>query len=216
MHVLAVPLSLVWLLIAWRIAQGRPFGAPLFLFMTAAALIAVFLSSPALWQAAYAGYPQDSFFTLKTSGRAGVLAISVVSILIFFILLAAKSRSILRRTGTGSAIRFAGFLADCGLGLAIFGFLYSLSPQIYYTFYRLIIPGLPNQLVIKSVFDWERLHLVAGLDPDHMLARHLAGAVLLAIVPFTALIHSRDEKWQREGIILTIPAALALQYGAIF
>jgi len=216
MHVLAISLSLIWVLLLWRLTRGFRVNFKTCLMAIIACCLVVIISQPSLWQALYNGYPGDSFFTLKTGGRVGVLAISGLSILLFSFMLDQKSRWILRKTSASLSSRVLSLIADCALGLAVFGFLYSLSPQIYYTFYRVLIPGLPNQIVIQSLFDWERLHLIAGLPADGSLSHHLSGIVLLAIIPFTAWRHAMDKKWGIEGIILMIPAVLALQYTTFF
>ena len=62
-----------------------------------------------------------------------------------------------------------------------FAALYLLSPQVFYAYYRLIIPGLPNQWVIR----WpEADHILRGLlfEANGRLAEHVAGALFWGLI----------------------------------
>lgn len=216
MHVLAITLSLIWMLLFWRFTRGFRLHLPVYLVAAFACCIAVVISQSDLWKAVYNGYPQDGFFDLTLTGRAGVLAISTSCIAIFFLLLAAKTRWILARTSPNLTARIFSLIADCTISLALFGFLFSLTPQLYYTLYQFVFPGLPNQIVIKSVFHLEKLHLIATLAEDDNLSHHLSGIVLLAVIPFTTWLHGMHRSWRKESILLSIIAVLTLQYASIF
>lgn len=209
MSVLAASLTLIWLVFFWQLTLQRPIIKPLlFTFAVIAGLIAVFLSSPSLWQAVARGYPRDSFFTLDLIGRIGVVAISVFSILLFFMFMKVKTTFILKLTGTTWATRILSLFVDSGIGLALFGFLYALSPQIYYTFYRITFPGLPQKIVIKTVFDSDQLIQIAYLSAEGTLSHHLSGVVFLTIIPVTAWLHAK--KWQKQAAVLPVFSAFIL------
>ena len=80
-------------------------------------------------------YQGDSFFTLDSGGQIGLAVLSAVLSIAMLLLtwrLAAGRRPIWRVVIWG---------------LLFFLFVW-LSPQLYYTYYRMIIPGLPLQWVI--------------------------------------------------------------------
>jgi len=79
-------------------------------------------------------YREDSLFTLAPIEQAGVVALSTT----MAVLLILGLRRLLRGRGLGWRVL---------LGCAGFWLFVWLSPQIYYTYYRAIIPGLPAQIV---------------------------------------------------------------------
>ena len=80
-------------------------------------------------------YANDSFFDLSPWGQVGLLGISTV----LFLLSLGLAWWLLRRRPIWIAIPAA---------LAMFWAFVWLSPQVYYTYYRMIIPDLPLQWVI--------------------------------------------------------------------
>ena len=216
MLVLAVTLSLIWMLLFWRFTRYPSQSWGKYLFGILACFIAVFLSSPELWQSISGGYREDGFFDLNTTGRVGVIAISTFCIAAFYLLLAAKTRWILTLTSPSLASRIFSLVVDCIISLALFGFLFSLTPQFYYTLYQFVIPELPNQIVIKSVFDFEKLRSIARLAVDDNLSHQLSGIALLAIIPYISWLYGMHRTWHKESIVLTIVAVLSLQYATIF
>lgn len=196
----ALILCLIWLTLIWYLTRHDKMTFWIFLVGVFSSMIAVFVVSPSLRDITFSRYEGDSFFTLDAFGRSGVLAISTTCILLFFGLIYLKTRWIMRRTPSHLAFRLLSVLLDSFAGCLLFGVLYSASPQIYYTFYRIIIPSLPNQVVIKTFFDWDRLMLILSLDASETLSHHLAGVCLLAIIPFTFWCHARSlpstiQKW---------------------
>ena len=80
-------------------------------------------------------YDGDSFFTLSMAGRIGLICLSAVLSAAVLILASLVMR------GRGQWARLIA-------ALAAFALFVWLSPQIYYIYYRMIIPGLPAQWVI--------------------------------------------------------------------
>jgi hypothetical protein len=158
-------------------------------------MVAVVIAAAAIWPQVQAGYPQDSYWTLGWAGRAGVLAISAIGIAVFFAGIAVKTRVILRWKRQATTTAWA--LIDIAIGLLMFGVLFSISPQVFYSFYLLIFQGLPQQWVIDGLLDTDRLKMIAKMDPLGSLADHLAGITLWAVVPFTVWLHLRF--WWRGG-----------------
>jgi len=81
-------------------------------------------------------YDTDSFFTLGTWGRVGLLAISA-ALTLLWVLLAIQLR------------RFSRLRAGLA-GLALFWLFVWLSPQFYYAYYLLLFDGLPIQWVARA------------------------------------------------------------------
>ena len=192
MTVLSVSAALVWVAGFWILSRDTAETASTTLAGALASLLAVGLAAGQIWPRIAAGYPGDSYWTLTWVGHAGVVAISLVGIAAFFLALAAKTRLLWRITSDGPGV--VGILCDSLVGLAAYAVIFSLSPQAFYGFYRLIIPGLPSQWVIKSLLDTDRLAMVARLAPDGRLADHLAGITLWAIIPFTVWLHMRHRR----------------------
>jgi len=102
---------------------------------------------------------------------------------------ALKTRAMLRRTRHRQRVLV--WLFDCSLGVCVFGLFYVLSPQVFYTLYQQVIPGLPNQLVIDNAANWEKFADIIIPRMDAPMSDHLAGIAIGGIVLFTAYLHRR-------------------------
>lgn len=80
-------------------------------------------------------YQGDSFFTLSTGGQTGLAVISVVLSIAMLLL-------------TRYLMRGRPPIARIAIWAVLFFLFVWLSPQVYYAYYRMIIPGLPLQWVI--------------------------------------------------------------------
>lgn len=78
-------------------------------------------------------YEGDSFFTLSMWGQAGLVIISLILALIWL----------------SVEWRFARFLWGFVLAALLFYAFVYVSPQVYYSYYQVIIGGLPEQWVIS-------------------------------------------------------------------
>jgi hypothetical protein len=193
MTLLSASLALLWLAVFWLLTRDRVMGRSLVLIGIVASFVAVILATTNLWDAIAAGYPSDSYWTLKPGGRTGVLVISLTGITLMFYLFARKTQIVLRIKREVSGTAWA--LFDIAFGMLVFGVIHTVSPQIFYTFYRFIFTDLPNQWVIDSAFDATALQSIAALPVDGNLASHLAGITLWAIIPFTLWMHMQH--WWR-------------------
>ena len=171
--------------------KRRAFSFPFLAIALPASLLMAIASAPTLWLAILSGYPNDSFFDLSFFGRLGVLSISGTLIALFALFLIWKSRKLLAITSRKAGSVWLVLAVDCALGLALFGTLHALSPQAFYQFYHLIYSGLPHQIVVKTLFDYEGMMTFATLSTSGNLSQHLSGLVLLAIVPLTVFTHIR-------------------------
>lgn len=85
-------------------------------------------------------YQQDSFFDLTPWGQVGLAGLSLV----LFALSVIVTHLLLRRLPALGRVLGA---------LVLFHIFVWVSPQIYYMYYRMVIPDLPLQWVIWSVPD---------------------------------------------------------------
>ena len=121
-------------------------------------------------------YRQDSFFDLSGWGQIGLLCLSTALFVLIFII----ARMLLSRRPL--------WISICGAMILYWLFVW-LSPQVYYMYYRLIIPDLPLQWVIwppKSPLLAMKFMFFQG---PHNLSAHsqgLFGWILLAS-PFLKL-----------------------------
>lgn len=125
-------------------------------------------------------YAQDSFFTLTLTGQVGLAALSG--------LLAALWLWLTRRLA-----RHQRRLVRLTVALALFWAFLWLSPQIYYTYYRLIIDGLPNQIVIGlPPGPGQMLRTLLFLQAP-TLSSHSAGLLGWAMLAVAAIMPQRSE-----------------------
>ena len=171
--------------------KRRAFSFPFLAIALPASLLMVIASAPTLWIAIFSAYPNDSFFDLSFFGRLGVLAISGTLITLFALFIIWKSRVVLELASKRRLSDWLILAFDCVLGLALFGTLHALSPQAFYQFYHLIYSGLPHQIVVKTLFDYEGMMTFAALSASGNLSQHLSGLVLLCIIPLTVFTHIR-------------------------
>lgn len=80
-------------------------------------------------------YSNDSFFDLSVAGQIGLFVISTILFVMVFFLT--------RRASKGLKI-----WQHIVFALFVFWLFVWLSPQVYYMYYRVLIPGLPLQWVI--------------------------------------------------------------------
>lgn len=108
-------------------------------------------------------YAEDSFFTLTSTGRAGVLTMSLALALLM--------------VGLVRVVPLRSAFARVGVAFMLFWLFVWLSPQAYYQLYRLLFDGLPQHWVI-----WpprrpaEALRLLAFSGPE-TLSAHEQGAL---------------------------------------
>ena len=81
-------------------------------------------------------YQQDSFFDLTLWGQVGLVCISLT----LFALMVIASGLLLRNLPIWARVLGA---------LVLFAFFVWASPQVYYMYYRVLIPDLPLQWVVK-------------------------------------------------------------------
>ncbi len=191
-------MSLFWLAVIWWLTMDRRANFSTTTYVALASMFAVVLNSPGIWFGLGRGYPGDSFFTLSGFGQAGVLLISAAGLAAIYALSAAKSRRLLRDQPTRAVL----VLLDCIVSVVLFGLIYALSPQIFYAFYQQVIPGLPDQTVLRLPLAIDQMRAAFALDPRGSMASHLAGIGWLGIVPFTLWFHARTSAVRGEIFLI--------------
>jgi len=151
-------------------------------------VIAVIVA-PAIWIGVQSGYSNDSYWTLSTAGQVGVLTITICGLLVLSALNAWKTNKILSRSKHRA--RLLVWLLDCALSVGVFILAYIVSPQVFYAFYQQVIPDLPNQWVIESAANWERITSIMIPRTGGTLADHAAGVAVGGTIMFTAYLHRR-------------------------
>lgn len=175
----ALLLSLTWTFIIWGITLRLSNNSARIYWLVPASFAAVFLGAPEVWHTIGAGYPHDSFWTLAWGGRIAVVAVSTLGFAGIFVILSWKTQYF-QQLPTALALPL-----DILAGVLIYGAVYTISPQVFYTLYQQIFPGLPNQIVVTTLFDTAQLVKIAQLAQGGSLSDHLAGVGLWAILPFT-------------------------------
>ena len=177
--------AIVTTVVLWLI-NGKPLTWGLMFLLIPAAFVTVLLGAPGIWLSAMAGYAGDSFWTLRTGGRLGVILISITGFALIFTVLSLRPTM-----PKGSPV--VRVLIRSLLGVVIYSFLYSVSPQIFYTFYWFIFPDLPVQVVVSDAFNIARIAKSISLQTGGSLSDHLAGLGFWAILPFTIWVCGRRE-----------------------
>ena len=123
-------------------------------------------------------YNQDSFFDLTPWGQAGLATISLV----LFAAMMAVTWSVVRGRPVG--VRLAG-------ALVAFWLFVWVSPQVYYTYYRMIIPDLPLQWVIWPPAAPQDAAALMTFQGPHSLSAHSQGLLGWALVVLALVARRR-------------------------
>jgi len=161
-----------------------------------ASAVGVVIALPSLRSGVLSAYPGDSLFTLEPLEIAGLVAISAAISLAGFVLAVEKSVWLSRRTPPGLVPRLCTAAADIVVTAILFTVCYSLLPQLFYQFYRLIIPGLPNQWVVRAWIDLPRLWSALSMASSGRLAELAAGLVFWTLVLTTLWFHAVEYRFK--------------------
>lgn len=133
--------------------------------------------------------PEDSFLTLSTGGKTGLIVISVTMLAVLFYICWMKTNALLNIFPGASPFLL---LIDLVTTWIIFSLLLMLSVQGYYFYYLLLFSDLPLQLVIDPQ---EAFQSAAGFmisrNIDN-LADLLTAVSMTALLLFTVLLHLRN------------------------
>jgi hypothetical protein len=200
-------LSLFWLAIVWWMTLDKPANTTTTSYIALASMFAVVLNSPGIWLALANGYAGDSFATLGMFGKAGVILISTAGLAAIYAISGAKSKRVLRDQPTRPAL----VVLDVIVSIGIFGLVYAISPQVFYTFYQFLIPDLPDQTVLRWPLAVEQFRTAIAMSPSGSLHNHLAGIGWLGIVPFTLWFHARTVIGTGPAVLLLVISWFVLQ-----
>jgi hypothetical protein len=151
----------------------------------AGAVVTVVLAAPPVWRALATGYPRDSLLTLPPVPRGGLILLTVGLVFALFWISAAKTAAMHRAARRLAVTPLLVLAADLFATLVLFAAARVASPQIYYSYYRLVIPGLPSQWVRAEWPGIGDLLALAGLAPDAGSAAHAAGVGLWGLMIMT-------------------------------
>ena len=175
-------------------------------FIALISIVVAFLMSPDLWIKLIQGYEGDSFYTLGTIERAGLVTLTLILSAILLWVGTIKSNflynspTINRLRNTTIYPEFAIPIFDILIAFGLFYLFIWLSPQVYYTYYLLIFADLPLQTVIKDGPKFIELgNLVSmsnqgslSIDGQGLLGRALMVQIILyRIVLFTGFDKSK-------------------------
>ena len=92
-----------------------------------------------------------------------------------------------------------------------------LSPQIYYSYYRLVLPGLPPQWVLSGWAAIETLLRQVRLSPDANLADQLVGLTFWSLLVMTCWVFVfAHPQVQRRVSARAAGVGAAILYGLIY
>ncbi len=169
--------------------RGPPLKRGLTPVLAAWCALGVLPAAPGLLPGVLEGYPGDSLFTLDPGARAGLVAITLG-----LALLGVWAAYLLARLMSGRtlrpALRTLGLAANLGVTLGAYTACYLLSPQLFYAYYRTIIPGLPEQWVLRGGAQLDRLASAISLQAGDSIAAHTAGGLFWLLAGFTISIHA--------------------------
>ncbi|MEM7546138.1 MAG: hypothetical protein AAF367_11430 [Pseudomonadota bacterium] len=174
-----------------------------------AALPLVALAQPGIWSRLIAGYEGDDFFTLGMAQRIGLAVIALALLAALFVVAAALSRLTVRRARLGLGL---GLGVDISIRSVFYGALITLAPQVFYTYYRLIIPGLPSQWVIRWP-DGDGLLTGLTFAADGRLAEHLVTAGFWGLIVAAIWLHMPHRPQMRliaTLAVLILPSVLSV------
>lgn len=114
-------------------------------------------------------YANDSFYTLSELARIGLVAVSAV------MALGVITLAVVLMRGRRGSVRLA-------IGVFLFSIFVWISPQGYYSYYQLILEGLPQQWVIAAPPTFiDLLELVSFRGPQ-TISSHSLGALFWVLV----------------------------------
>ncbi len=159
-------------------------------FLCLVSIVIGSLVPPVIVRGLGSGYSGDSFFTLDTNGRIGLILLTAVLTTALLLLCVLKTRTLLSfRSRHWKRGRLLTLAMDVAGTIALAYLALYLAPQFFYLYFQFIIEGLPHQLVIgwpPSLRDFIRLTL--SVSPAS-LSLHLQGLTVRTLVILTILLH---------------------------
>ncbi len=156
-------------------------------------LTATIITHPGLWLAIARGYPGDSLFTLSVYQRVGLVLITSALVLMLFIACVVTSYIVCKWLHKHVA---RWFMIVCCIVLALIqcAIALALVPQLHYLYYRMIIPGLPAQIVPVGDLSLAQLWQYMVLAADANTSVHASGVTVWICVFASVLIALKESK----------------------
>lgn len=135
------------------------------------------------------GYGEDSFWTLALYDRFVVAGLAA-----FLMILGGWAAFQIARAmavkGDGLRLKVAMLTGNVSITLACYFGLWFVSPQLFYSYYRLIFEGLPQQWVIGSSAQLDRFVGALLFDGNISLADSAAGLYFWLLLSLTVFVHA--------------------------
>ena len=148
-------------------------------------LCLVFIWHWQLWSQLPTILARDTIWQLSPGARVILVALSTCAVVATALCCLVKSIWIERsfhERGPFRPARWVGvFFLDLSTTFVLLWGAISLAPQLFYTLYVVVIPGLPRQWVAKPV-DWATLSEILFLTPTDSMAMLLIGVMMLSIL----------------------------------
>ncbi len=148
---------------------------------------------PGLWSALANGYPGDSLFTLSVRQRVGLILITSTLALLLFIACVVMIYTVCQYFNKHVA-RWVTILCCTFLALLFCAIAIALVPQLHYLYYRMIIPGLPAQIVPIGDLSLSKLWQYLVLPADANTSIHAKGVAVWVCVLASVLVALKESK----------------------
>jgi len=160
------------------VPQERQAPADFFRITAISAMICLSLNTQ-IWPVAARLYEGDSFHTLSAWSAFGLAVLSVILVLILWSLSWSLTRYLRGRKDNKPGVVVT---LDMIFTVGTYWLLLSISPQIFYSYYQQIFPGLPVQWVVSGMLPLAEFLTLLQLSPDDSLASHSAGFAGLVLI----------------------------------
>ena len=155
--------------------------------------------------AVFSTWPSDSFHTLSVKQQTGLATWSVLLIAALIWFFNKKTSWIFRLGRTYDVSSVFACVVDLIVTTLLFVLFYSASPQLYYLYYQLVIPGLPSQWIINPLHDFglstERLLIHPVSNYSDLLAVLTFWTLLCSIIWRHLLARSKNFSWAQPAVI---------------
>ncbi len=143
-----------------------------FFTVTAFSLALCLLWNHNIWSTALSLYPEDSFHTLNLLPAFGLAALTLITTVALLAASWFATARLKRKFGKYPVIVIG---LDLVSTLLLFWIVLSFTPQIFYSYYTIVMPGLPAQWVVHGLLPFNDYLKVLKILPDATLASHTAG-----------------------------------------
>lgn len=185
LYIIAVAACLWGALSAFAVRQTAPgFVAAAIWNVLGALLLGIGLAG-----FSFDGYGEDSFWTLALRDRFAVAGLAAALMLLGG-WVAFRVACTMATRCDGLRLRVAMLTGNISITLACYFGLWFVSPQIFYSYYRLIFENLPQQWVIGSSAQLDRFVVALLFEGNISLADSAAGLYFWMLLSLTVFVHA--------------------------